>query len=61
MRAMLDRVGEAPCFLECTNPQNVAFYEKFGFKLIETGTLKDEQDQAHQVDLYYMMRGGRYL
>lgn len=59
MKAMLERVGEAPCFLECTNPQNISFYEKFGFELVEAGPLIDEQHPERRVDLFYMMKDGK--
>lgn len=56
MEAMLERVGKAPCFLECTNEKNVSFYEKYGFKLVNIGILKDEKDPMHQTKMYYMIK-----
>ncbi|KAJ5375633.1 hypothetical protein N7517_007639 [Penicillium concentricum] len=41
MRAILEKVGGNPIFLECTRQENISFYEVFGFKLIEEVDLTD--------------------
>jgi ribosomal protein S18 acetylase RimI-like enzyme len=56
MSWVVDQIGNSPCFLECTNPTNVAFYERYGFKLVEEGKLQDEADSAHATSFYYMVR-----
>jgi len=35
-----------PCYLETHNPKNITFYEKYGFKIAETGILPDS-DKKH--------------
>ncbi|KAF2994884.1 hypothetical protein E8E14_003189 [Neopestalotiopsis sp. 37M] len=52
----IGRVGDEPCYLECTNCNNVPFYEKYGFKLIDEDVLKDEERPSHQCTLYHMVR-----
>ena len=40
-----------PCYLETHNPQNIKFYENYGFKVVEVGKLPDT-DKNH----YAMLR-----
>lgn len=40
-----------PCYLETHNPRNIAFYEHFGFAMVEEGKLPDS-DKKH----YAMLR-----
>ena len=37
-----DKMSQA-CYLETHNPKNVSLYEKFGFKVMETGLLPDSE------------------
>ncbi|RAH47198.1 GNAT family N-acetyltransferase [Aspergillus brunneoviolaceus CBS 621.78] len=46
MQWVLDRVQDSPIFLECTAEQNVKFYEKLGFEVVEKVDLTDEKDIA---------------
>lgn len=41
MRPVLDRAdaGGVDCYLETSDPANVAFYERFGFKVVQEGPL----------------------
>jgi ribosomal protein S18 acetylase RimI-like enzyme len=55
MSWVVDRLGKSPCFLECTNEKNIAFYEKYGFKLLEEKTLSHGAAQS-STTLYYMVR-----
>ncbi|MGV0653026.1 GNAT family N-acetyltransferase [Mycolicibacterium thermoresistibile] len=43
MRSRLDRVDaeHAPAYLECTNPDNVAYYQRFGFDVTAEIVLPD--------------------
>ncbi|KAJ3461035.1 hypothetical protein MRS44_011902 [Fusarium solani] len=54
MSWVVDRLGKSPCFLECTNEKNIAFYEKYGFKLLEEKTLSHGATQS-STTLYYML------
>ncbi|KAH6887438.1 hypothetical protein B0T10DRAFT_489795 [Thelonectria olida] len=56
MSWVVNQVGNSPCFLECTNPTNVAFYERYGFKLIEEGKLQDAANPALETSFHYMVR-----
>lgn len=56
MSWVVNQVGDAPCFLECTNPTNVPFYERYGFKVVEEGKLEDVVDPTHVTSFYYMVR-----
>lgn len=58
MNRVAARLGDSPCFLECTNEKNVGFYEKFGFKVVFEKELCDEDHPESSVMLYYMVRGG---
>lgn len=51
MRWILDHVGEQPVCLECTREENVGFYEKFGFHVVEKVVLEDGEDKV----VYWMM------
>jgi len=42
MRSVIAVAKEHPIFLECTDKQNIAFYERFGFKVVEEIKLGDE-------------------
>ncbi|RSL82923.1 hypothetical protein CEP51_004840 [Fusarium floridanum] len=55
MKWVVDRLGKSPCFLECTNDKNIAFYEKYGFKLLEEKTLSHDVNRS-STTLYYMVR-----
>lgn len=55
MSWVVDRLGKSPCFLECTNERNIAFYEKYGFKLLEEKTLFHGANQS-SATLFYMVR-----
>ncbi|PYI21440.1 GNAT family N-acetyltransferase [Aspergillus japonicus CBS 114.51] len=46
MQWVLDRVQGSPIFLECTAEQNVKFYERLGFEVVEEVDLTDEKDIA---------------
>ena len=41
MRSVIARAKRHPIFLECTDKQNIAFYEKFGFEIVEEIKLGD--------------------
>ncbi|MGV0835177.1 GNAT family N-acetyltransferase [Mycolicibacterium thermoresistibile] len=43
MRSRLDRVDaeHAPAYLECSNPDNVAYYQRFGFEVTDEIELPD--------------------
>ena len=56
MRDLIDRIGNAPSYLECTNAANVAFYEKFGFKVVSEDDLIDPDDETLRATMYYMIR-----
>lgn len=43
------------CYLECTSEKNKRFFEKCGFKLVGTETVKDETDGA-TLDICFMTR-----
>ncbi|KAF4442958.1 hypothetical protein F53441_11602 [Fusarium austroafricanum] len=53
MQSVIQRIGNSGCFLECTNKDNIGFYEKYGFELVDEQTLVDDEDM---VILYYMVR-----
>lgn len=59
MRHLIQEIGDAPSFLECTNFENVPFYEKFGFKVVHEDVLVDAEDSSLRSTLYYMVRGAR--
>lgn len=57
MRWMLSTIPDTEdCILECTDESNVAFYERYGFKLLEVTELKDEAEADHVVKEFIMMR-----
>ena len=45
MKAMLIRLDKEglPCYLETQSEKNVAIYQRYGFKVVETGTIPDTQ------------------
>lgn len=46
-----------PVVLECTSEQNIPFYEKHGFKLIEKSQLRDPKgNDGDGVSLYMLLR-----
>lgn len=55
MRWVVDRLGDSPCFLECTNEKNVGFYEKYGFRLVEEKKLADPSSLT-STTFYFMVR-----
>jgi GNAT superfamily N-acetyltransferase len=57
MRWVLEQIGREPCFLECTDEKNVSFYEKYGFRLIDTSTLSRDVDGL-AVKVFWMVRSG---
>jgi ribosomal protein S18 acetylase RimI-like enzyme len=58
---IINEAEGAPCFLESTTEKNVAFYEKYGFKLVEVGEMVDDTSEKGLLKLYYMIRdvGGK--
>jgi ribosomal protein S18 acetylase RimI-like enzyme len=38
---LCNHVGSKDCLLECTAQSNIAFYEKFGFRVVEEFQLSD--------------------
>ncbi|CAG8039768.1 unnamed protein product [Penicillium olsonii] len=44
MRWILEHVHNEPIYLECTRKENVGFYERFGFEVVEEVELVDEQE-----------------
>ncbi|QBD76961.1 N-acetyltransferase [Ktedonosporobacter rubrisoli] len=58
LRAGLERVDAAslPCYLDTTNPANVAFYQKFGFRLVHQATIPDSN-----VGVWSMIRSPRRI
>jgi ribosomal protein S18 acetylase RimI-like enzyme len=55
MKAINKHVGDSPCFLECTNLDNVPFYEKYGFRVTQERKLKLREGDDSCI-LYYMVR-----
>ena len=55
MRELVDRIGNFPSFLECTNASNVPFYEKFGYQVVREAVLRSS-DESSSATLYYMVR-----
>ena len=39
--------AEYPCYLETHNPKNIAYYEHFGFTLVEEGILPDSEKKHY--------------
>ncbi|ETS84453.1 hypothetical protein PFICI_02478 [Pestalotiopsis fici W106-1] len=56
MNWAIERMGNETCYLECTNYKNVPFYEKYGFKMLDEGVLRDEERPSHECSLYHMVR-----
>jgi ribosomal protein S18 acetylase RimI-like enzyme len=52
---VLDHTNDEPVILECTNGDNVAFYERLGFKVVEEVELVED---GEGVKLWFMLRQG---
>jgi ribosomal protein S18 acetylase RimI-like enzyme len=55
LRSVLDHTNDEPVILECTNGDNVAFYERLGFKVVEEVELVED---GEGVKLWFMLRQG---
>lgn len=51
----LDHTSNGPVILECTRQDNVAFYERMGFKVVEEVEL---EESGAAVKLWFMLRQG---
>ena len=58
MGQILDHVGKNPIFLECTRKDNIGFYERHGFEVVEEVELVDEKKpgQAESIQYWVMVR-----
>ncbi|KAG9498000.1 hypothetical protein J7337_010876 [Fusarium musae] len=56
MQWVVQELGDNPCYIECTDKKNVAFYVKYGFELVEEAELVDEEDAMPPTTLFYMIR-----
>ncbi|KAF5560778.1 hypothetical protein FPHYL_6490 [Fusarium phyllophilum] len=56
MQWVVQNLGDNPCYIECTDKNNVAFYTKYGFELVEEAELVDEEDAMSPTTLFYMIR-----
>ncbi|KAF5973616.1 hypothetical protein FBULB1_8189 [Fusarium bulbicola] len=56
MQWVMQELGDYPCYIECTDKSNVAFYVKYGFELVEEAELVDEEDAMPPTTLFYMIR-----
>ncbi|KAF5548749.1 hypothetical protein FNAPI_8189 [Fusarium napiforme] len=56
MQWVVQELGDSPCYIECTDKKNVAFYVKYGFELVEEAELVDEEDAMPPTTLFYMIR-----
>lgn len=53
--SVLDHTSNGPVILECTRQDNVAFYERMGFKVVEEVEL---EETGAAVKLWFMLRQG---
>ncbi|KAL5593485.1 hypothetical protein FOBRF1_012587 [Fusarium oxysporum] len=56
MQWVMQKIGDDPCYIECTDRNNVAFYVKYGFEVVEEKKLVDEEDTMPPTTLFYMIR-----
>ncbi|KAG4281739.1 hypothetical protein FPRO06_10643 [Fusarium proliferatum] len=56
MQWVVQELGDDPCYIECTDKKNVAFYAKYGFEVVEEAELVDEEDAMPPTTLFYMIR-----
>lgn len=56
MMCILEHVGDQPVYLECTRRDNVGFYEKFGFQVVDEVELLDEEQN---LKFWAMVRPGK--
>ncbi|KAH7259290.1 uncharacterized protein BKA55DRAFT_592054 [Fusarium redolens] len=56
MQWVVQKIGDSPCYIECTDKKNVAFYVKYGFEVVEEKELVDEEDAMPSTTLFYMVR-----
>ncbi|KAJ5892684.1 hypothetical protein N7504_009375 [Penicillium tannophilum] len=56
MMCILEHVGDQPVYLECTRRENIGFYEKFGFQLVDEVELLDEEQN---LKFWAMIRPGK--
>lgn len=58
MSQILGHVGKSPLFLECTRKDNIGFYERFGFEVVEEVELVDEDNpgQAESIQYWVLVR-----
>ncbi|EMT67360.1 hypothetical protein FOC4_g10005449 [Fusarium odoratissimum] len=56
MQWVVQKIGDYPCYIECTDRNNVAFYVKYGFEVVEEKKLVDEEDTMPPTTLFYMIR-----
>ena len=50
---VVEEVGDSACLLECTDENNVAFYQRFGFEVAEVVELRDGRDA---INIWLMVR-----
>lgn len=46
MKQVVDHVGSQPIYLECTVKENIGFYERYGFRVVEKVVLDDNGAEA---------------
>lgn len=51
MKYVLEQVGSQPVYLECTSKDNIGFYERCGFRVVEKVVLKDDGAET----IYWVM------
>lgn len=56
MQWVVQELGDDPCYIECTDKKNVAFYAKYGFEVVEEAELVDDEDGMSPTILFYMIR-----
>ncbi|KAI7767388.1 hypothetical protein LZL87_010716 [Fusarium oxysporum] len=56
MQWVVQKIGDYPCYIECTDKNNVAFYVKYGFEVVEEKELVDREDTMPSTTLFYMIR-----
>lgn len=59
MEWVVRQLGDEPCYLECTDVNNLSFYKRYGFKVVEERILTSNTegiDSSGMCTLYYMVR-----
>lgn len=59
MRWILEHVRDEPIFLECTREDNLAFYQSFGFEVVEVVELAEEDQTGDVFKHWVMVRPGK--